>query len=207
MPFLCFIFGFFFTFVDCIWKNIELSKAYLIIVKGKNALPTNLVYYWITYMQFECLYNISFLLTSRTVELGRYQGIPFVIIEVPIFSLTSIFASHLHGIPGDLLSHIQSTSETFTFFAPNNDAFAKVPRTIQQRMAQVDQLRSEVSDVLGLHFTSQASVCERYRITRSQIVAFCFQISMTSPRVKYLNIYPASEYVPQLYGWNIADTA
>lgn len=96
--------------------------------------------------------HISFLLTCRTVELGRYKGIPFVIIEVPIFFfLTSIFASHLHGIPGDLLSHIQSTSETFTFFAPNNDAFAKVPRTIQQRMAQVDQLRSEVSDVLGLH--------------------------------------------------------
>lgn len=99
--------------------------------------------------------HISFLLTSRTVELGRCKGIPFVIIEVPIFSLTSIFASHLHGIPGDLLSHIQSTSETFTFFAPNNDAFAKVPRTIQQRMAQVDQLRSEVSDVLGLYCTSR----------------------------------------------------
>ena len=83
------------------------------------------------------------------------------------FFFTSIFASHLHGIPGDLLSHIQSTSETFTFFAPNNDAFAKVPRTIQQRMAQVDQLRSEVSDVLGLHFTSQlVSVCERYKIPR-----------------------------------------
>ncbi|XP_061190852.1 fasciclin-1-like [Saccostrea echinata] len=60
----------------------------------------------------------------------------------------SIFASHLHGIPGDLLSHIQSTSETYTFFAPNNEAFAKIPRTFQQRLGQDDRLRSEV---LGAH--------------------------------------------------------
>ncbi|XP_056003314.1 fasciclin-1-like isoform X2 [Ostrea edulis] len=60
----------------------------------------------------------------------------------------SIFASHLHGIPGDLLSHIQSSTETFTFFAPNNNGFAKIPRKIQQQLAQDDRLRSEV---LGAH--------------------------------------------------------
>ncbi|XP_022312175.2 uncharacterized protein LOC111117369 isoform X1 [Crassostrea virginica] len=78
-----------------------------------------------------------------------------VFIETNTTKSLSIFASHLHGIPGDLLSHIQSTSETFTFFAPNNDAFAKVPRTIQQRMAQVDQLRSEV---LGAHIIKGSDI-------------------------------------------------
>lgn len=78
-----------------------------------------------------------------------------VFVETNTTQSLSIFASHLHGIPGDLLSHIQSTVETFTFFAPNNDAFAKVPRTLQQQMAQDDRLRSEV---LGAHIVKGVDV-------------------------------------------------
>lgn len=78
-----------------------------------------------------------------------------VFVETNTTKSLSIFASHLHGIPGDLLSHIQSTTETFTFFAPNNDAFAKVPRTLQQQMAQDDRLRSEV---LGAHIVKGVDV-------------------------------------------------
>lgn len=78
-----------------------------------------------------------------------------VFIETNTTQSLSIFASHLHGIPGDLLSHIQSNTETFTFFAPNNDAFAKVPRTLQQQVAQDDRLRSEV---LGAHIVKGVDI-------------------------------------------------